>query len=123
MKEELVMKKNMAILLTALTLAFPPAMAANATVSEASVIDETSYTKYQDIDYTGSLGEKLKIHVQSTEDEAEMLLTFDFYGDKASVKVSRTDDGRFVVTDGGFFATDGAEVAELSVENSNWKLI
>ena len=117
------MKKKMAIMMTALTLAFTPAMAANATESGTSAIDEISYTKYQDIDYTGSLGDELKIRVQSTEDETEMLLTFDFYGDNASVKVSRTDDGRYIVTDGGFFATDGAEVAELSVENSNWKLI
>lgn len=109
--------------MTALTLAFTPAMAANATASEASEIDETSYTKYQDIDYIDTLGDELKIRVQSTEDEAEMLLSFDFYGDKASVKVSRTDDGSYIVTDGGFFATDGAEVAELSVENNNWKLI
>ena len=109
--------------MTALTLAFTPAMAVNAADYEASVIDEVSYTKYQDIHYTGSLGDELKIHVQSTEDETEMLLSFDFYGDEASVKVSRTGDGRYIVTDGGFFATDGAEVAELSVENGNWKLI
>ena len=109
-------KKTVSVVMTSLIPAVNTPCAAQSAQSREIV----SYDKYQDLTYTGALGETLRIRAYATTDDSELLLMFNFYDDNASVKVVRQEDGKYQVVDGGFFATDGKAVAELAVKNGRW---
>ncbi len=113
-------KKTFSVVMASLILASVPAVNTPCAAQSAQSLEIVSYDKYQDLTYTGALGETLRIRAYATTDDSELLLMFNFYDDNASVKVVRQEDGKYQVVDGGFFATDGKAVAELAVKNGRW---
>lgn len=112
------MKKQMMTL--AATLAAAVLTIGGVHTARSAFSTDNAYVKQQTIACTLEDGTDTEITAQANADESMILLSFDYFDDTVEVTAEKNEDGTYTVTDGGFFATKGAEVAQQAAAAGNW---
>lgn len=111
-----------AVMICGLAAAYPAVASAVVRTGESiGTLEDRTYTKTQNVEYTTDNGETYSVFISSNSDESIMKMNINFFGNRQSILVYKNAEDKYEAVDESLFGDAAVEIAQIASEKGDWQ--